>query len=115
MNYLIIESLQKLEYQYGSELAVECPSGSGTKLDLAAVAAEITKRLERIFARDPQTGMRPSLGASPALQRHPRYGDRFLFHEYFHGDNGSGRGASHQTGWTALIAKLLQQSGEHGQ
>ncbi len=113
MNFLIIESLQKFHHYLGDEFRVECPTGSGRELDLWGVGASIARRITRLFRRDPRTGLRPAFGASPKLQSDPHFRDHLLFHEYFHGDNGSGRGASHQTGWTGLVAKLLQQAGEY--
>ena len=110
-NYLLIESLQKFHYYYGDEFRVECPTGSGNMLTLWEVAAEISRRLSRIFLHDEQ-GRRPVHGGAEKFQSDPHWRDLVLFYEYFHGDNGSGLGASHQTGWTGLVAKLLQQSGE---
>jgi hypothetical protein len=90
---------------------VECPTGSGQMLTLGEVAAELSRRLSRIFLRA-DDGRRPVFGGQATFQQDPHWRDLILFHEYFHGDNGAGIGASHQTGWTALVAKLLQQSGE---
>ena len=114
VNYLIIESLQKFHYYYGDAYKVECPTGSGRMLSLWEVAAEISARLCRLFLRDGE-GRRPAYGTQALLQRDPHFRDHILFHEYFHGDSGVGLGASHQTGWTALVAKLLQQSGAERQ
>jgi hypothetical protein len=111
INYLLIEALQKFDYYYGASFTVECPVGSGRMMTLAEVAAELSRRLSRIFLRDEQ-GRRPVFGGLEIFQSDPHWRDLILFHEYFHGDNGAGLGASHQTGWTALVAKLLQQSGE---
>jgi hypothetical protein len=111
VNYLLIESLQKYHYYLGDDYKVEFPSGSGTMLTLAEVAAELSRRLNRIFLRDEQ-GRRPVWGNVEKFQSDPQWRDLVVFHEYFHGDTGSGLGASHQTGWTGLVAKLLQQSGE---
>ena len=111
LNYLLVESLQKFHHYYGEDFKVECPVGSGQMLTLWEVAGELSKRLSRIFLRDADQ-RRPVFGASEKFQNDPNWRDLILFHEYFHGDNGSGIGASHQTGWTALVAKLLQQSGE---
>ena len=111
VNYLVIESLQRFAYYFGNELMVEFPKGSGTKMNLADVAAELSRRLSRLFLRD-EAGRRPVFGGSEKFQSDPNFRDYALFYEYFHGDNGAGIGASHQTGWTALVAKLLQQSGE---
>jgi hypothetical protein len=111
VNYLLIESLQKFHHFHGDALAVEHPTGSGQRLDLWSVAGDLSRRLTRIFLRDAD-GRRPVYGGTETFQRDPHWRDLVLFYEYFHGDNGAGIGASHQTGWTALVAKLLQQSGE---
>ena len=111
MNYLLIESLQKFHHFYGDALTVPFPTGAEQRLNLWDVAAEISRRLTRIFLRDAD-GRRPVYGGTEKFQRDPHWRDLVLFYEYFHGDNGSGIGASHQTGWTGLVAKLLQQSGE---
>ena len=110
-NYLLIESLQRFHYYYGDDLKVECPTGSGVLMNLWEVSQELSRRLSHIFLRD-DDGMRPVFGENEKLQIDPHFRDHLLFFEYFHGDNGSGIGASHQTGWTGLVAKLLQQSGE---
>ena len=109
MNYLIIESLQKLHYYYGDTLKVEFPSGSGRELNLGEIAAEISRRLERIFLQDHQ-GKRPVNAGREVEDHDPHFKNLVLFYEYFHGDTGAGLGASHQTGWTALVGKLLRQS-----
>ncbi len=106
VNYLLIESLQKFHHYYSDDFRVECPTGSGRYLTLAEVAEELTRRLSRLFLRGAD-GRRPGLGDHPTLQHDPLFRDLVLFHEYFHGDTGRGVGASHQTGWTGLIAKLL--------
>jgi hypothetical protein len=111
VNYLIIESLQKFHYYFGDDLKVECPTGSGQVMSLWDVAADLSRRLTRIFLRDADD-RRPVYGGNAKFQRDPHWQDFVLFYEYFHGDNGAGIGASHQTGWTGLVAKLLQQSGE---
>jgi len=110
VNYLIIEALQKYHHYYGDGLKVECPTGSGRMLTLWQVAAELSERLTRLFLRRPD-GTRPASGAAERYQHDQHWRDLILFHEYFHGDTGVGLGASHQTGWTALVAKLLQQTG----
>ena len=110
VNFLLIESLQKYHYYFGDQLKVECPAGSGRMLTLWEVAAKISRRLSRIFLRD-ANGRRPVYGGTTTFQTDPHWRDLILFYEYFHGDNGAGIGASHQTGWTGLVAKLLQQSG----
>jgi hypothetical protein len=111
VNYLLIESLQKFHHYLGDDFRVECPAGSGVMLNLGEVAAELSRRLSRIFLRD-EEGRRPVYGGSEKFQTDPHWRDLLLFYEYFHGDTGAGVGASHQTGWTGLVAKLLQQSGE---
>jgi hypothetical protein len=111
VNYLLIESLQKFHYFYGDDLKVECPTGSGNMMNLWEVSQELSRRLSRIFLQD-ETGKRPVYNNLDKFQTDENWKDLILFHEYFHGDNGSGIGASHQTGWTGLVAKLLHQSGE---
>ena len=111
VNYLLIESLQKFHHYLGDGFKVEFPTGSGNELTLAEVAAELSRRLSSIFLKDAR-GRRPAFGNDEKLQADPHFRENLLFHEYFHGDDGSGVGASHQTGWTGLVAKLLQQSGE---
>jgi hypothetical protein len=111
VNYLLIESLQKFHHFYGDSLRVPCPTGSDTEMTLGEVATELSRRLVRVFLRGPG-GRRPVYGGVEKFQRDPHWRDLLLFYEYFHGDDGAGIGASHQTGWTALVAKLLQQSGE---
>ncbi|HEY2796494.1 MAG TPA: glucosidase [Thermoanaerobaculia bacterium] len=111
VNYLIIESLQKFHFYLGDSYRVECPVGSGQMLTLWEVAGELSRRLNRIFLRD-EEGRRPVFGGAHKLQTDPHFRDHVLFYEYFHGDDGAGIGASHQTGWTALVAKLIQQSGQ---
>jgi hypothetical protein len=113
VNYLIIESLQKFHHYLGDEFKVECPTGSGCWMTLWEVAAELSQRLIRIFQRD-AAGRRPVAGGVDKFHQDPRWKDLLLFYEYFHGDNGAGIGASHQTGWTGLVAKLIQQRGEYG-
>ena len=112
VNYLIIESLQKFHHYYSDDFRVECPTGSGQYLSLNGIASELSRRLIRIFLRD-DNGQRPVFGGQEVFQSDPDWRDYLQFHEYFHGDNGAGLGASHQTGWTALVAKLIQQSGGH--
>ncbi len=107
LNYLIIESLQKYHYYYGDDFKVECPVGSGKILTLWEVADELSQRLLSIFERN--EGRRPVYGGAKKFQEDPEFKDFILFYEHFHGDDGSGLGASHQTGWTALVAKIIQQ------
>ncbi|MBL8220324.1 MAG: glucosidase [Bryobacterales bacterium] len=111
VNYLMIESLQKYNHYFGDEFKVEFPTGSGRWIDLGEAAAELSRRLSHLFLRD-RHGRRAVYGGTEKFQRDPHFHDHVLFYEYFHGDNGAGIGASHQTGWTGLVAKLLQQSGE---
>ncbi len=111
VNFLLIESLQKFHFFLGDSYKVECPTGSGRTANLWQVAGEISQRLTRIFTRD-QDGQRPVFGGNEKFQSDPYWRDLIPFNEYFHGDNGAGIGASHQTGWTALVAKLIQQYGE---
>jgi hypothetical protein len=110
INYLLIEALQKFDHFYGPDFQVEYPTGSGSRATLWDVATELSRRLTRIFLRGPD-GQRPVHGGVRTFQEDPHWRDLIWFYEYFHGDNGAGIGASHQTGWTGLVAKLLQQSG----
>ncbi len=112
MNYLIIESLQRFHHYLGDDFKVECPSGSGQMMTLWQVATELSQRLTRIFLREP-SGRRPVYGGMEKFQTDPNWRELITFNEYFHGDNGAGLGASHQTGWTGLVAKLIQQCGEY--
>jgi len=109
VNYLIIEALQRFHHYYGNDFKVECPTGSGRMLTLWEVAAEISRRLTRIFLKGAD-GARPVHGTLARYQHDPAWRDCILFYECFNGDTGEGVGASHQTGWTALVAKLLQQT-----
>ncbi len=111
VNYLLIESLQKFHYFLGEDFKVEYPVRSGRFISLNEVASELSRRLTHIFLRD-KTGRRPVCGGVRKFQDDPSWRDAIPFYEYFHGDNGAGIGASHQTGWTGLVAKLIQQSGE---
>ncbi len=130
INYLLIESLQQFHHYYGDDFKVECPTGSGNLLTLKEIANELSNRLIKLFLPN-ESGERPferamqnsssvgeaasfpgTLTASPTAQKEDRH--LYLFHEYFHGDTGAGLGASHQTGWTALVAKLIHQQGEFG-
>jgi hypothetical protein len=106
VNYLLIQALRRLHEYYGSELNVECPTGSGRLADLDETANEISRRIISIFRRD-ESGRRPVFGSNEYFQRDPNWRDLLSFHEYFHGDSGSGVGASHQTRWTALVASLM--------
>jgi hypothetical protein len=107
VNFLIIESLQRFHYYYGDDFKVECPTGSNQYLTLNEIADELAKRLSKLFIRD-ENGKRAVFGTNEKLQNDPNFNNYILFYEYFHGDTGRGVGASHQTGWTGLVAKLLQ-------
>jgi hypothetical protein len=110
MNFLIIEALQRLHHYYGESFAVELPTGSGVRVSLREAARLVSRRLASIFLPDCQ-GCRPVYGENTLFQHDPEFRNYVLFYEFFHADTGEGLGASHQTGWTGLVAKLLQQSG----
>jgi len=110
VNVLLIRSLLSFYLFYGDNFKIECPTGSGKLMNLFEVAREIAHRLTRIFLRD-ESGRRPVYGGTEKFQADPHWKDYLLFFEYFHGDNGAGLGASHQTGWTGLIAKLIELFG----
>jgi hypothetical protein len=112
VNFLLIEALQKFHHYLGDDFKVECPAGSGRMMTLWQAAGEISNRLIRIFSRD-GSGRRPFNGETALFQADSHWKDLILFHEFFHGDSGKGLGAAHQTGWTALVAKLIQQHGEY--
>jgi Glycosyl hydrolase family 63 C-terminal domain len=109
INFLLIETLQKFHHYYGDDFLVECPTGSGEKLALWQIADQLSCRLTHIFLRG-ENGRRPVFGTNETFQTNPHWRDYPLFHEYFHGDTGGGVGASHQTGWTGLVTKLLEQT-----
>ena len=111
VNYLLVQALRRFHEYYGSDLKTECPTGSGRFVDLGEAANEISRRLLGIFQRD-STGRRPVLGANGLFQSDPNWQNLIPFHEYFHGDSGAGVGASHQTGWTALVACLIHELAE---
>ena len=111
VNYLLVESLQRFHYYYGDDFKIECPTGSGVYMTLNEVADEISKRLSALFLVN-KNGKRPFLGDNNKMQTDPNFKNYILFYEYFHGDSGRGVGASHQTGWTGLVAKLLQPKRE---
>ena len=113
VNHLLIESLQKFDHFYKGSMKVPCPTGSEQHMTLWEVSLELSRRLGRLFLRDSQ-GRRPAFGRFGTFQTNPHWRDMLLFHEYFDGDTGAGLGASHQTGWTALVAKLMQQYAVHG-
>jgi hypothetical protein len=106
VNALIIRALMNLYQFYGDEFKVQCPTGSGPHMTLFEVGQEIVRRLSAIFLRGAD-GRRPVYGGTAKFQEDPHWRDLILFYEYFHGDNGAGLGASHQTGWTGLVAPLL--------
>jgi hypothetical protein len=106
MNVLLIRALLQFYMYYGNAFTVECPTGSGNRMNLFEVAREISARLTRIFLRD-EHGHRPVYGGAETFQVDPHWKDHLLFYEYFHGDNGAGLGASHQTGWTGLVGSLI--------
>ena len=110
MNVLLIRALFQFHGYYGDSFRVECPTGSGRLMTLSEVARELSDRLQRIFLRD-ENGRRPVFGGTEKFQNDPHWRDCIPFHEYFHGDNGAGLGASHQTGWTALVASLAETFG----
>src|SRR6266581_210948 len=109
INFLLVETLQKFHHYYGDDFLVECPTGSGQKLTLWQIADQLSCRLTHIFLRG-EDGHRPVFGTNETFQTNPHWRDYPLFYEYFHGDTGRGVGASHQTGWTAVVAKLLEQT-----
>ena len=111
LNFLMIESLQKFHHYFGDDFRVDFPTGSGNKMSLWDVSAEIARSLTHIFLRD-EKEQRPVYGGNQTFQNDPNWRDLILFYEYFHGDTGVGLGASHQTGWTGLVSKLLEQTGE---
>ncbi len=110
VNALLIRALLSYYCYYGNTFKIECPTGSGKLMNLFEVAREISNRLIRIFLRD-ESGRRPVYGGTEKFQTDPHWKDYVLFYEYFHGDNGAGLGASHQTGWTGIVAKLIELFG----
>jgi len=113
INLLIIRALLHYYLYYGDDFTIECPTGSGHRMTLFEVAKEISDRLISVFRRD-MYGHRPVYGGMAIFQDDPHWRDLLLFHEYFHGDNGAGIGASHQTGWTGAVARLIQLFGSIG-
>jgi hypothetical protein len=107
LNYLLIEALERYGHFYGESLQVECPTGSGHRMNLQQVADELKRRLGTLFLPDPQ-GRRPCFGNDPRFSGDAYWKDLLLFHEYFHGETGEGLGASHQTGWTTLAVRCLK-------
>ena len=110
VNTMIARALVNYYLYYGDNFKIECPTGSGRMMNLMEVAQEITERLARIFLRD-KNGNRPVYGSTKKFQEDPHWRDHLLFYEYFHGDNGAGIGASHQTGWTGVVAGLMRMLG----
>ncbi len=110
VNVLLIRALVQYYLYYGDNFKIECPTGSGRMMNLFEVSKEIESRLAKIFLRD-EHGRRAVYGGTEKFQTDPHWRDNILFYEYFHGDNGAGLGASHQTGWTGLIARLIQLYG----
>jgi hypothetical protein len=108
INYLLVEALERYHHFYENTLKVECPTGSGRMMNLQEVADNLRTRLSRIFLPD-ESGRRPCHGTEPRYTQDPHWKDLVLFYEYFHGDNGRGAGASHQTGWTALAARCIEE------
>src|ERR1700752_5282042 len=106
VNTLLIRALLTFYLYYGDNFKVECPTGSGNQMNLFEVAREIAQRLIRIFLQD-KDGRRPVFGGSEKLQNDPEWKDNLMFFEYFHGDNGAGIGANHQTGWTGTVATMI--------
>jgi hypothetical protein len=109
INYLLYTALIRLYAYYGEDFKVECPTGSGQMMTLLEVAKELGERLTRIFLRD-DTGARPAFGAEHPFKGDPHWRELLQFHEYFHGDSGAGIGASHQTGWTGCVARIIQSN-----
>jgi hypothetical protein len=106
VNALVVRALLQYYLYYGDDFTVECPTGSGRRMNLYQVAEEISRRLANTFLRGPD-GRRPVYGGSEKFQNDPHWRELILFYEYFHGDNGAGLGASHQTGWTGVVARLM--------
>jgi hypothetical protein len=107
LNYLVVEALERYHHYYGDSFQVECPTGSGRFMNLGQVSAELSARLSSIFLPD-ENGHRPCHGGEPRYAEDPHFRELVLFHEYFNGEDGRGVGASHQTGWTALVARCLE-------
>jgi hypothetical protein len=110
VNILLIRALQQFYLYYGDNFKVECPTGSGKMMNLFEVSQELANRLTKIFLRNVQ-GRRPVNGGTAKFNEDPYWKDLLLFYEYFHGDNGAGLGASHQTGWTGVVARVIQLYG----
>ena len=113
INYLLLEALQNFHKYLGDDFKVEFPTGSGNYQNLNEIIVELSQRMTKIFLRD-DSGKRPVFGGIEKFQNDPHWRDYIYFHEYFHGDNGAGLGASHQTGWTGVVAYMIQVSAESG-
>jgi hypothetical protein len=111
VNYLVVEVLERYHRFYGGDLELEYPVGSGRRLTLDLITADLQDRLISLFTRD-ENGRRACFGGTERMQTDPAWKDNLIFSEYFHGDNGAGLGASHQTGWTGLVARLIQSMGQ---
>jgi len=114
LNYLLIDALNRFHSYYGDDFRVEYPTGSGRQHSLKEIADDLSRRLTGLFLRNTE-GIRPTLGDNKKCQNDPHFRDHLLFHEYFHGDDGHGLGASHQTGWTGLVANLIHAAGQNGE
>jgi hypothetical protein len=112
VNYLLIRALRRFYHYYGENFKVECPTGSGKMMNLLEVSAEVARRVAGIFRRDSK-GRRPVYGSLRKFQEDPHWRDHLQFHEYFHGDTGFGIGAAQQSGWTALVSKLIGELAEY--
>jgi len=108
LNYLVISALERYHTFFGADLTLEYPTGSGRQITLDQIAADLSDRLISVFARD-ANGRRPCFGGTEPFRSGPAWRDNLFFNEYFHGDNGAGLGASHQTGWTGLVADLIRR------
>ncbi|MGI8477610.1 MAG: MGH1-like glycoside hydrolase domain-containing protein, partial [Thermomicrobiales bacterium] len=113
INCLLIEALERFHHYYGDDFTIAHPTGSGQLKTLKQIKADLANRLIRLFTRD-RSGRRPAFGDNALQEDDPQWRDHLLFHEYFNGDTGAGVGASHQTGWTALVAKLIDTRGRSG-
>jgi hypothetical protein len=111
MNFLLVQAIATFARYYDESFTIECPTGSGRDLTLEEIAAELARRVSRIFLRDESSGRRAVFGSNDYFQQDPQWRDYVPFYEFFHGETGEGLGASHQTGWTALVALTLQYGG----
>jgi hypothetical protein len=111
LNYILIEALQRYHLFYGDSFMMEFPTGSGRKLNLDQIATELATRMISLFLPD-SNGQRPAMAGTPEFTKDTHWRDLLWFHEYFNGDTGAGLGANHQTGWTALVARLIEEHTE---